>query len=175
MKTVRKLNIKDWSGYFFEEMINILAVNSEYFIVNDTKCINGKMIYNICYSDKIGVPHIVFNNIDCYFKKIGDYNFLLFCDNKKNKSMINIYLRIIKQLHDESEDAKFFFDGDSLKFRFKTDDNLAYDEKINIPVCVISLSSMIKKDWINCPIVKLQKCLSETFFKKKTNFFCVLI
>ena len=37
-------------------------------MVNDTKqCIDGTIIYNICYSDKTGVPYIVFNNIDCYF------------------------------------------------------------------------------------------------------------
>ena len=24
MKTIRELDIKDWSGYFFEEMVNIL-------------------------------------------------------------------------------------------------------------------------------------------------------
>ena len=67
MKTIRELKIKDWSGYFFEEMINILDTDSECFMVSDVKCIDGKMLYNICYSDKIGVPHIVFNNIDCYF------------------------------------------------------------------------------------------------------------
>ena len=64
--------------------------------------------------------------------------------------MINTYSKIIKQLHDEifsfidkCEDENFFFDGDSSKFIFKTDDNLVYDEKINIPVCVISLNSVI--------------------------------
>ena len=58
--------------------------------------------------------------------------------------MINTFLKIIKQLHDEIfsfidefEDDKFSFDSDSSKFRFKTDDNYVYDEKINIPVCVI--------------------------------------
>ena len=61
---------------------------------------NVEIWYNICYSDKIGVPHIIFNNIDCYFKKNGNYSFLVFCDNEKNKTMINIYLKIIKQLHD---------------------------------------------------------------------------
>ena len=78
--------------------------------------------------------------------------------------MINIYLKIIKQLKDETfslidefEDEEFVFDGNSLGFRFKTDDNLVYDEKIDIPVCVISLSSEIKKDWIHCPVFKLQK------------------
>ena len=63
---------------------------------------------------------------------------------------MNIYLKIIKQLYDEKysfidefDDEKFYFDGDSTKFRFKTDDNLVYDEKNNIPVCVISISSVI--------------------------------
>ena len=151
-------------------MINILDIDPERVITNDTKCINRKIIYNICYSDKI--DKIVFNNIDCYFKKNGDYNFLVFCKNKKSKSMINIYLKIIKQLHDEIfsfidefDDEKCYFDGDSTKFKFKTDDNLIYDEKINIPVCIISLSIVIKKNWIYCPILKLQKYM-KIFLKK---------
>ena len=84
--------------------------------------------------------------------------------------MIKIYLKTIKQLHDdifsfidEFKDENFFFDGDSSKFRFKTDDNLVYNQKINIPVFVISLSSVIKKDCIHFPILKLQKCLYERF------------
>ena len=55
------------------------------------------------------------------------------------------------------------FNGDSSKFGFKTDDSLVYVEKINIPVCVISISSAIEKDLIHCPILKLQKCLYESF------------
>ena len=34
---------------------------------------------------------------------------------------------------------------DFMRFRFKTDDNLVYNLKINIPVCVISLSSVMQK------------------------------
>ena len=53
-------------------------------------------------------------------------------------------------------------DDDSLtNFKFKTDDNLLCNKKINIPVCVISLSSVIKKENIHYPIFKLQKCFSE--------------
>ena len=49
-------------------MVNILDIDPEYFMVSDTKpCREGIMIYNLCYFDKTGVPHIVFNNIDCYF------------------------------------------------------------------------------------------------------------
>ena len=171
MKTVRELNIKDWSGYFFEEMVNILDIDPECFMVSDTKeYTDGTLVYNICYTDKTGVPHTVFNNMDCIFKKSGNSNYLFFCNNDKNKAMINNYVAIIKQIEDEIfsyidefEDEDFVFGGDTTRFKFKTDDNLVYNEKINIPVCVISLSSVIKKDWIHCPVLKLQKCLHESF------------
>ena len=32
-----------------------------------------------------------------------------------------------------------------MRFKFKTDDKLLYNKKINIPVCVISISSVVKK------------------------------
>ena len=52
-------------------MINILDIDSEFFMVSNAKeCTDGTVLYNLCYSDKIGVPNIVFNNIDCYFKKM---------------------------------------------------------------------------------------------------------
>ena len=51
-------------------MANILDIDPECFEINDTKqCTDGKIINNICYNDKIGVPHVVFNNIDCFLKK----------------------------------------------------------------------------------------------------------
>ena len=102
MMTIRNLNIKDWSGYFFEEMINILDIYPGCFMVNDSKqCTDSTLIYNICYNDKIGVPHIVFNNIDCYFLKNVEYSSLIFCDHNKTKNIIDIYFKIIKQIRDE--------------------------------------------------------------------------
>ena len=102
MKIIRELNIKDWSGYFFEEMVNILDIDPECFMVGNVKeCADGTIFFNIYYSDKTGVPNIVFNNINCYFKKNGVYSSLIFCDNNKNKNIINIYFKIHKQLRDE--------------------------------------------------------------------------
>ena len=41
-------------------------------------------------------------------------------------------------------------------FKFKTDDNLLYNKKINIPGWVISICSVIKKKNIHYPIFRLQ-------------------
>ena len=73
-------------------MVNILDIDQGCFGINDTKqCTDGTIIYTICYNDKIGVPHIVFNNIDCYLKKKNEWNSsLIFCDNIKTENIIFI-------------------------------------------------------------------------------------
>ena len=59
-------------------------------------------------------------------------------------------------------------DDDSLtNFKFKTDDNLVYNKTINIPVCIISICSVIKKENIHYPIFRLQKCFYENEAFKK--------
>ena len=48
-----------------------------------------------------------------------------------------------------------------MRFRFKADDKLVYNKKINIPVCVISLSSIVKTGDVYYPQFKLQECFYE--------------
>ena len=68
MKTIKELKFLDFSSYFFKEMINILDIELEYFMVNDFKGYkDGSVLFNLCYSDENGVPHILFNNIECIF------------------------------------------------------------------------------------------------------------
>ena len=48
MKTIRKLKTLHWSGYFFKEMVNILDIQPEYFLINDFKgCKDGSTIFNV--------------------------------------------------------------------------------------------------------------------------------
>ena len=76
--------------------------------------------------------------------------------------MINNYIRIINQIedeitywiNDEEEDDSFNLGIDFMRFSFRTDDNLVYNQEINIPVCVMSLSSAIRKENIYYPNFK---------------------
>ena len=47
MKTIRELKIKDWSGYSFEEMVNILDIDPECFTVGNVKEWNNVIIFII--------------------------------------------------------------------------------------------------------------------------------
>ena len=155
-------------------MVNILDIDPEYFMVNDFKsCKDGSILLNLCYSDETGVPHIVFNDIEFIFRKCGIYSYLIFCENHENKDMINNYVKIIDHIKDEiiswidelEEGDSFRLGNAFMRFRFRTDGNLVYDEKINVKVCVISLSSVIKRRNTYYLQFRLQKC----FFEKE-NF-----
>ena len=82
--------------------------------------------------------------------------------------MLSDYVEVIDEIKeevlsftDEIEDEIFIMDCDYLRFRFKTDDELVYNKKINVPVCVISISSVAKKgDWY-CQPFRLQECFYE--------------
>ena len=133
-------------------------------------CKDGSILSNLPCSDENGVPHIVFNNIECIFNKSRIYSYLIFCESDKNNDMINDYFKIIDQIGEEitswidelEEDDSFKLRSDIMKFKFRTDDNLVYNEKINIPVCVISLSSVIKRKNNYYPNCRLQKCFYES-------------
>ena len=55
----------------------------------------------------------------------------------------------------------FIMGSDFMRFRFRTDDELVYNQKINIPVCVMSLSCVVKKGDIYYPPFKLQTVFYE--------------
>ena len=83
MKTIRELNIKDWSGYIFTNMTNISDFDPEILLVNNFKSSkDGSIVFNITYCEENNIPHIVFNNIECIFRKIGIFSYLIFCEKK---------------------------------------------------------------------------------------------
>ena len=52
-------------------MINILDIDLEYIMVNDFKgCEDASLLFHLCYYDENGVPHIVFYNIELFFKNL---------------------------------------------------------------------------------------------------------
>ena len=73
MKPIRKLNIKDWSGYFFTETKNILDIEPEYFIINDLKvvkmvqyCLTLFIVQKIVYLMLFLItPNVFFEKVVC--------------------------------------------------------------------------------------------------------------
>ena len=63
---------------------------------------------------------------------------------------------------DEFGNEIFIMRKDFMRFKFKTDDEFAYNQEINIPVCVMSISSVVQKVDIYYPQFKLHDCFYES-------------
>ena len=76
------------------------------------------------------------------------------------------YVKIIDQIKEKIlfiiQDDIFVMGKDFTTFKFKTDDNLVYNRKINVPVCVISISSVFKERNWYYPQIDLQDCFYES-------------
>ena len=114
---------------------------------------------------KMNTPHIVFNNLKCIFRKSGVYSYLIFCKTQKNKKMLDKYVKIIDEIKYQIlfivETDLFVMGKNFMRFRFKTDDDLTNNQKINVLVCVISISSVYEEGNWYYPQIDLQDCFYE--------------
>ena len=113
-------------------MTNSSDFDPEFLLFNDFKSSkDGSILFNISYCEENNVPHIVFKNIECIFRKSGIFSYLIFCKSDKNKKMLDDYVKVIDRINeevlpfiDEYEDNLFIMVKDFMRFKFKTDDNL---------------------------------------------------
>ena len=88
--------------------------------------------------------------------------------------MLNNYVQVIDKRKEEVlsffDDDLFIMGKDFTRFRFKTDDKLPYNQKINVPVCVISISSVVNKGGWYYFQTSLQECFYENDYLKSHNF-----
>ena len=86
--------------------------------------------------------------------------------------MLKNYIKINNKIKDQllfiAEDDLFIMDKDFVRFKFKTNDDLPYNQKINAKVCVISINSVFEEGWYY-PQIELQDCFYENcdYFVKK--------
>ena len=77
--------------------------------------------------------------------------------------MLNNYVQVIDRIKEEvlsfidEVEYEIFITGKYfLRFRFKSNDKLPYNQKINVPVCVISISSVLNKgNWYYFQITRM--------------------
>ena len=152
-------------------MANINDFNPKLLAINKfTIFEDGSIMLDINYCEKNNVAHTVFNNAECIFRTSGVFSYLIFCETEKNKKMLDKYTKIIDEIkeqvlfiiEDESEGKKFIMDKDFMRFSFKTNDNLVYNQKINVPVCVTSISSVFEERNWYYPQIELQDCFYES-------------
>ena len=97
-------------------------------------------------------PCYIFNNMT----NINDFD---------HKEMLDKYVKVIDEIKKEIlltfEDDLLVMGKGSVRFRFKTNGNLPYNQKINAKICEISISSVFNEGWYYAQI-ELQECFYES-------------
>ena len=78
--------------------------------------------------------------------------------------MLHKYIKIIDETKNQilfvTEDVSFIMNKYFMRFRFTTNDNLPYNQKIDAAVCLISISSVFQEG-LHYPQIELQDCFYE--------------
>ena len=78
--------------------------------------------------------------------------------------MLDKYIKIIDEIKDQilfvTEDVPFIMNKYFMRFRFTTNGNLPYNQKIDAAVCLISISSVFQQGLYYSQI-ELQNCFYE--------------
>ena len=78
--------------------------------------------------------------------------------------MLENYTEMLDEIADQIElmsDGKVNYYKDIMRIKFKTNDDILFNEMINIPVCVIVVSSVFKENDIYYPQITLHDCFYE--------------
>ena len=112
------------------------------------------------YNEECNTPYVVFNNINCVFRKSGKDRYLIFCKTQENKRMSENYTKIFDEIKIQivsiTDDDVFVMGKDFVRIKTETDDVLSYNEQINVPVCVIAISTIFKENEVYYPEITLQ-------------------
>ena len=141
-------------------MTNINNFDPDLLIINEIAVFNsGSTMYEISYNEECNTPYVVFNNITCVFRKSGKDKYLIFCKTQENKRMLENYTKIFDEIKRQivliTDDDVFLMGKDFMRIKIETDDVLPYNEQINVPVCVMAISSIFKENEVYHPQITL--------------------
>ena len=79
------------------------------------------------------------------------------------KNYTNVFDEIKEQIVfiTSGDDDDFVMGKDFMRMKFKTDDVLPYNEKINVSICVIAISSIFEQNGVYYPQITSHDCFYE--------------
>ena len=135
-------------------MTNINGFDPSLLNIDEVSFKSDKLtMYDIKYIknlNSLNSLYLVFDNLDAYIEKSGENRYLIFASTEKNKIMLKNYTEIWDEIKKQIElitgDKVTKYSKDFMNIRFKTNDDIPLNKIINIPVCVVIVSSILKED-----------------------------
>ena len=153
--TTKQLNLKSRTCYFYNDLINIknfdhsnLRLDKQSVFNNDAYYIGyitKKPEYNI---NNVNSLYLMINKIKDHFEEVdGDKYLIISSENgdmiQKYQEVLDGIKQIIRKVYDYSQPIKY--DGDYMKIKFNTDDNISLNKIIYFPTITIIIRSVTQR------------------------------
>ena len=163
MRTLRQIDIKNCPGYFFNSMINIMDLDTNFSINQISFTSTDIIIFEIEYFknlDGVNSLYLVFNDLDAYFECIDENKYLVFALTDKNREVLENYKELWTEIKEEIRIIRgiepFEYEKDVMKI--KSDYGLPLGKILNIPMRVIIERSVFEENGKYYPQVYLKDC-----------------
>ena len=177
MITTKRLNIKNRTYYFRDDLINLKNINPRLLNLLK-KSLMDISIYYIEYittksiSDSENITsvnplYLIINDADGYIEENDKNKYLSFASTDNNKEVLKKYIKLwdeVKYHIQTINDDEFGEYGkDYMKIKFYSDDNLPLNKILKFSVLAIIIRHVSKKDDKYCPQIFLDYCLYEKY------------
>ena len=161
--TTKRLNIKNRSYYFYNDLINVLNFKSENLKL-DKRTWKDIDIFYIVYADKektsdwevnsVNPLYLMVNNVYGTIAGKNDFKYLQI-------STKSDFFSAIKQGIEKITDEKVNFNSDFNRITFVSDDSLSSEKLIYFPTLTIVIRCVFKQNNVHYPQVYLDDALYQ--------------
>ena len=174
MGTVKQMNIKNRTYYFYNNIINLKNFNSKLLKI-DKKSYENIGIYNIGYITikkiddceniySVNPLYLLINHANGYIEEKGVNKYLIFDSTDENKELIKKYNDVwngIKNKIKEVSSGECDYEKDYMKIKFNSDDDLPLNKQLKFHNMTITIRSVFEEDGKLYPQVFLDDTLYE--------------
>ena len=172
MGTIKQINIKNRTYYFYNDIIDIETFDSN-MLKLDKKSYKDLDIYNIgyvtikkigdCYDvNSVNPLYLRINNASGYIKEINKDKYLIFDDTDKNKELLekydDVFSGIMSKIKQIDDDWLEYTKGYK-KIKFNSDDNLPLNKPLKFYQMTLTIRCVISEDNKLYPQVFLDEAL----------------
>ena len=144
MGSIKEINTKNWTYYFFDDMINIKTFDSNLLKI-DKKSYKNIGIYCIAYINVKDSDYAKIDSVKPSYLNIGEVDrcieennwnkYLTLVSTDKSKDVLTKYIEFwdgIKNLISEMNDKPDEYEKDFMEIKFNSDDNLPLNKTVKL-------------------------------------------
>ena len=174
MGTVKQINIKNRTYYFYNDIIDVENFDTRLLKI-DKKSYKDINIYNIGYITKKKIDNCVninsFNplylgitRVNGYIEEKGIDKYLVFDSADQNKELLKKYNDVFNGIGDKIKEInsdECDYEEDYMKVKFNSDDDLPVNESLEFCLMTITIRHVMEEDGKLYPQVFLEDTLYE--------------